>query len=263
MYPHFLDLYRGASDRGLAPAILGNPSPASRIEELLEIQRPVFFQVSLEGLQEHNDMIRGPGNFERVIEFLSVLRDFDITSMVMLTLTQGNIDQVLPLADTLRGLTDHFNFNRLSMVGEGANLQLPERTEYISFLEAYMDAAERNPHMGLKDNLMNIVRFQKGIEPFGGCAGYGCSAAFNFITVLSDGEAHACRKFPSPIGNVFEQSIAEVYDSEMAHRYRLGCKACTSCPIRPVCGGCLAVAHSFGLNVFEERDPYCFMTMSE
>jgi selenobiotic family peptide radical SAM maturase len=263
LHPHFLDLYRGASDRGLAPAILGNPSPTSRIEELLEIQRPVFFQVSLEGLREHNDMIRGSGNFERVIEFLSVLRDCDITSMVMLTLTQGNIDQVLPLADTLRGLTDHFNFNRLSMVGEGANLQLPERSEYISFLEAYMDAAERNPHMGLKDNLMNIVRFQKGIEPFGGCAGYGCSAAFNFITVLSDGEAHACRKFPSPIGNVFKQSIAEVYDSEMAHRYRSGCRACTSCPIRPVCGGCLAVAHSFGLNVFEERDPYCFIAMSE
>jgi len=141
MYPHFLDLYRGASERGLGIAILGNPARASRIEELLEIQRPAFFQVSLEGLQEHNDMIRGPGNFERVIEFLSVLRDVDITSMVMLTLTQGNIDQVLPLADTLSGLTDHFNFNRLSMVGEGANLQPPERSEYISFLETYMDTA--------------------------------------------------------------------------------------------------------------------------
>jgi hypothetical protein len=34
---------------------------------------------------------------------------------------------------------------------------------------------------------------------------------------------------------------------------------CSRCPIRPVCGGCLAVSHSFGLNVFEERDPFCFM----
>jgi selenobiotic family peptide radical SAM maturase len=261
LYPHFLELYRGASDRGLGLAILGNPAPPARIEELLAIQRPVFFQVSLEGLREHNDMIRGHGNFERVIEFLSVLRDFEITSMVMLTLTKGNIDQVLPLADRLCGLTDHFNFNRLSMVGEGANLQLPTHQEYSAFLEEYMKAAESNPHMGLKDNLMNVVRYQKGIEPFGGCAGYGCSAAFNFITVLSDGEAHACRKFPSLVGNVFEQSIAEIYESEMAHRYRSGCNACTSCPIRAVCGGCLAIAHSFGLNIFEERDPYCFMTM--
>jgi radical SAM protein with 4Fe4S-binding SPASM domain len=123
-----------------------------------------------------------------------------------------------------------------------------------------MKAAQSNPVMGLKDNLMNIIRHQNGIEPFGGCAGYGCSAAFNFITVLSDGEAHACRKFPSPIGNVFEQSIAEIYDSETAGQYRSGCQACRSCAIRPVCGGCLAVSHSFGLDIFEERDPYCFMT---
>ena len=262
LHPHFLDLYRAASERGFGLAILGNPAPRDRIEELLVIQPPAFFQVSLEGLHEHNDMIRGHGNFERVIDFLKVLKEFDVFSMVMLTLTNGNIHQVMPLAETLRDLADSFNFNRLSMVGEGASLQLPARDEYQAFLETYMKAAENNPVMGLKDNLMNIVRYRQGIEPFGGCAGYGCSAAFNFITVLSDGEAHACRKFPSKIGNVFEQSIAEIYDSDIARRYRSGCQDCSPCPIRPVCGGCLAIAHSFGLNIFEERDPYCFMTPS-
>lgn len=259
LYPHFSDLYRGASERGLAVAILGNPAPRERIEELLAIRRPVFFQVSLEGLPEHNDMIRGAGHFERIIEFLGVLRDLDVSSMVMLTLTKDNINQVLLLAEMLRGLTDNFNFNRLSMVGEGANLHLPARDEYVAFLEAYMEASKTNPIMDLKDNLFNILRHQMGIEPFGGCTGYGCGAAFNFIAILSDGEAHACRKFPSPIGNVFKLSIADLYDSEIAERYRSGSHACRSCAIRPVCGGCLAIAHSHGLNVFEERDPYCFL----
>ncbi len=263
LYPHFLELYQGASDRGLGTAILGNPASREQMEQLLAIRQPVFFQVSLEGLQPHNDMIRGTGNFDRVMDFLGLLRDLDITSMVMLTLTRDNMDQVLPLAEMLRGRTDHFNFNRLSMVGEGASLRPPERNDYVRFLEAYMEAAESNPVMGLKDNLLNLLRYQKGMGLFGGCAGYGCSAAFNFMAVLSDGEAHACRKFPSLIGNVFEQTIAEIYDSEIARRYRSGCKACQSCPIRPVCGGCLAIAHSFGLNVFEERDPYCFMTLPE
>ena len=263
LYPHFLELYQGASDRGLGIAILGNPAPREKMEQLLAIQQPAFFQVSLEGLQPHNDIIRGSGHFGRVIDFLKLLRDLDITSMVMLTLTRDNMDQVLPLAELLRGGTDHFNFNRLSMVGEGASLHLPERDDYMAFLGAYMEAAERNPVMGLKDNLLNLWRYQKGMALFGGCAGYGCSAAFNFMAVLSDGEAHACRKFPSLIGNVFRQSIAEIYDSDMARRYRSGCKACQSCPIRPVCGGCLAIAHSFGLNIFEERDPYCFMKLPD
>lgn len=263
LYPHFSELYRAASERDFATAMLGNPAPRERIEELIAIQRPVFFQVSLEGLLTHNDIIRGPGNFERVVEFLGVLRDLDVYSMVMLTLTKDNIDQILPLGEMLRDRTDAFFFNRLSMVGEGASLQLPSRDEYISFLKAYMSAAESNPIMGLKDNLFNIVRYQKGMEIFGGCTGCGCGAAFNFVTVLSDGQVHACRKFPSPIGNVFEQSIAEIYDSEIAQQYRAGSNACRSCAIRPVCGGCLAIAYSHGLNIFEELDPYCFMRMSQ
>ncbi|MDY6837889.1 MAG: thio(seleno)oxazole modification radical SAM maturase SbtM [Thermodesulfobacteriota bacterium] len=259
LYTHFLELYQGASDRGLGLAILGNPAPLEKMEQLLDIEPPLFFQVSLEGLEKHNDTIRGPGNFRRVMDFLGLLQDLDITSMVMLTLTRDNMDQVLPLAEMLRNRTDHFNFNRLSMVGEGALLHLPPRDAYRAFLEAYMEAAESNPIMGLKDNLLNLLRYQKGMDLFGGCAGYGCSAAFNFMALLSDGEVHACRKFPSLIGNVLKQSLAEIYDSHIACQYRSGCKACRSCPVRPVCGGCLAIAHSVGRNVFEERDPYCFV----
>jgi selenobiotic family peptide radical SAM maturase len=263
LYPRFPELYRAASERGLSIAILGNPAPRKNIEELLAIQPLSYFQVSLEGLAEHNDVIRGSGHFERVTAFLKVLRDLDVFSMVMLTLTKDNIDQVLPLGEKLSDLTDSFNFNRLSMVGEGANLQLPTPSEYEAFLEKYVEAATSNPVLRLKDNLINIVCHKKGLEPFGGCTGYGCGAAFNFIVALSDGQVHACRKFPSPIGNLFEQSIGEIYDSEIAARYRSGCSACRACTIRPICGGCMAIAYSHGLNVFEERDPYCFIAKSD
>jgi selenobiotic family peptide radical SAM maturase len=194
-----------------------------------------------------------------VVEFLKLLREFNIYSMVMLTLTKDNIDHVLPLSEMLRGLTDRFHFNRLSMVGEGANLRLPDKGKYIEFLESYVSAAEKNPILGLKDNLINILHYQKGLKPFGGCAGYGCGAAFNFLTLLPDGEVHACRKFPSLLGNIFHHDFEEIYESEIAKRFRSGCNACRSCTIRPVCGGCLAIAHSYHLNIFEERDPYCFM----
>jgi selenobiotic family peptide radical SAM maturase len=259
LYPRFTELYRAASEQGLDMAILGNPTSRKRIEELFEIQEPAFFQVSLEGLREHNDEIRGEGHFDRTMEFLDVLLDLGVYSMVMLTLTKDNMEQVLPLAEALRGRVDLFTFNRLSLVGEGANLALPSKEAFIAFLERYTEAAKHNPVMGLKDNLLNIIQHRKGIKLFGGCTGYGCGAAFNFISVLPDGEAHACRKFPSLIGNVFHESIAEIYDSDVACRYRAGSGACRNCAIRPVCGGCLSIGHSFGLDVFEDRDPFCFM----
>jgi selenobiotic family peptide radical SAM maturase len=259
LYPRFMELYRAASELGFTLAILGNPAPRTQIERIVAVEPPAFYQVSLEGQQRHNDEMRGPGHYGRVMKFLDVLRDLKIYSMVMLTLTKDNIEEVLPLAERLRDKADLFTFNRLSMVGEGANLRLPSKERYAAFLREYMEASERNQTIAFKDNLFNIVLKEKGRDLFGGCAGCGCGAAFNFIAVLSDGEAHACRKFPSPIGNVLEQGIEGVYGSDAAKRYRSGSAACSQCAIRPVCGGCLAVSHGLGLNVFEERDPFCFM----
>jgi selenobiotic family peptide radical SAM maturase len=259
MYPYFTEVYRAASERGFVLSILGNPSPRKRIEGLLAIQPLDHFQISLEGLPEHNDDIRGPGHFGRSLAFLRVLQDLGVYSMVMLTLTKDNIDQVLPLTEILRGRADSFTFNRLSQVGEGADLQLPSSDRYAGFLEEYLEAAQDNPILSLKDNLFNIILQQRGVKPFGGCTGFGCGAAFNFVTLLADGEVHACRKFPSLIGDIHQQGLAAIYDSEIARRYRTRTSACRACSLRPVCGGCMAVTYSHGLDVFHDRDPYCFI----
>ncbi len=259
LYPHFTDVYRAASDFGFEIAILGNPAPREKIEPLIAIRRPVYYQVSLEGLEEQNDLIRGRGHYRRVMEFLPVLRELGIYSMVMLTLTRDNIDQVISLAERLQGLTDLFTFNRLALVGEGARLSLPSQERFSAFLDEYLEARRRLPVLGIKDNLIGIKYHERGMEPFGGCTGYGCGAAFNFFALLPDGEVHACRKFPSLIGNAFQQSLTEIYDSEIARRYRSGSSACRSCAIRPVCGGCIAVTSSCGLDAFSDRDPFCFL----
>ncbi len=259
LYPEFLKLYEAAVERGFLVAILGNPAQKATLEKIIKIQKPDFFQVSLEGLPEHNDEIRGKGHFDRVLNFLEILKELDIYSMVMLTLTKENIDQVIPLVNLLDDKTDSFFFNRLSMVGQGANLMLPSKEKYERFLMDYMKQAKDNPAMGLKDNLFNIIKYREESPLFSGCTGYGCGAAFNFLAILSDGEVHACRKFPSPLGNIFDQPLEQIYFSDRAKKYREGCNSCRSCSIRPVCGGCLAISHSFGQNIFEDKDPFCFM----
>ena len=258
LHPHFFDLYRAAFDLSLGCAILGNPVPAKKLEQLLTIGPPRYYQVSLEGLEEHNDEIRGQGNFRRVLRFLETLRQFKIPSVVMLTLTRANWGQVLPLADILRHLADNFTFNRLARFGEGARLELPTAEEYQAFLAEYLEAVPQNPILGLKDNLFNILLEERGLNHFGGCTGFGCGAAFNFVALLSDGEVHACRKFPSLIGNLKTASLEEVYDSVAAARYRLGSAACAGCPLHSVCGGCLAIIASLGGDPFTDRDPFCF-----
>jgi selenobiotic family peptide radical SAM maturase len=258
LYPHILDVYRAASDYGFSLAILGNPTPIHRIEALVGIAMPAYFQVSLEGLAEHNDEIRGPGHFRRSLDFLDQLLGLGIYTMVMLTLTRDNLTQVLPLGRFLEGRADFFTFNRLSAVGEGASLAMPEPEAFEAFLRRYEAAARKSQILGLKENLINIIRYENGLPPFGGCAGHGCGAAFNFVALLPDGEVHACRKFPSPIGNIFDTSLMDIYNSDRAQRYRQGSSACRNCRLNAICRGCLAVTHSLGLDIHTDKDPFCF-----
>lgn len=263
LYPGFFELYGTIAAAGTPISILGNPATEQEIAAMAAIRKPSYYQVSLEGLPEHDDHIRGQGHFERTLRFLDILREAGIRSVVMLTLTRNNLAQVLPLAEALRGRADRFTFNRLSPVGNGAALSMPSREEYAAFLHRYLRATHRNPILGLKDNLFNIFRHHYGRPPLRGCTGFGCGAAFNFVALLPDGEVHACRKFPSPIGNVRTEDLGTIYASEAAGRYRRGPEECRRCPIRTRCGGCLAVAHGHGLDVFRQRDPHCFMAERE
>lgn len=259
LYPHFDDLYRVIARDNLPVSILGNPIPPAKIEQLCAVSKPVYYQISLEGLQDHNDFIRGKGHFDRALQFLLDARIHGLNTSVMLTLTKANIDQVLPLAEILRGLTARFSFNRLAQVGEGAALELPSRAEYACFLERYLQERMSNPILGVKENLLNVVRFRAGRSSFRGCTGYGCGAAFNFVALLPDGEVHACRKYPSPLGNLHRSSLAEIYHSKIAAAYRRGPRECSDCRLRPVCGGCPAVTLGQGLRPLEHRDPFCFL----
>jgi len=259
LYPRFLDLYRAIAATELSVSFLGNPTSRQRLEEIVAILEPRHFQVSLEGLEEHTDRIRGRGHFARVMEFLPLLRELGISSGVMLTLARDNLEQVIPLADALEGVADSLTFNRLAQVGEGASLEIPTRDEYAAFLARYQEAARTRSVLAYKDNLFNALRHQTG-EPYtDGCTGFGCGAAFNFIAVLPNGDAHACRKFPSPIGSVLRSGIEAVLESDAARRYRAGSAACRDCAVRLYCGGCMAVVHGAGLDPCADRDPHCFL----
>ncbi len=259
LHPHFMDFYSAVQNAGLNAAILGNPCSEGMLDRILSVAEPVYFQISLEGLEIHNDAIRGSGHFQRSLEFLDMLRRRDVRSFVMLTLTNDNQDQVLDLARELEGRADQFTYNRLALMGEGADLVCANKDGFRDFAHAYLDAAQKMGHVRLKDNLLDVALQERGEPLMCGCTGHGCGAAFNFIALLSNGQAHACRKLHSPIGNVFEQGLAAVYDGGPARQWRRGPAGCQGCGLRPVCGGCMAVAAGFGLDPLQDTDPYCWL----
>ena len=259
LFRGFWELYRAIADARVPVSILGNPTDGETLDALLQIRAPEYYQVSLEGLSAHNDLIRGAGHFDKTLTFLRAARQRGLTTHVMFTLTRDNLDQFLALAEELRGLTSRFTFNRLAQVGRGADLAQPARDDYSAFLLRCLAARRRNPVLGFKDNLFNIVRHRQRRPLFPGCTGQGCGAAFNFVALLPDGEVHACRKFPSLLGNLRTARLADLYDGPAARRYREGAAACRKCRLKPSCGGCLAVTYGCGLDPLCDRDPFCFV----
>ena len=220
LYPHFDRLYAEAADRGFMTAVLGNPVPGSRMEKMLSVQKPEFYQVSLEGLRDHDDFIRGTGHYDRVMDFLKVagrtgrLPHGDAHPYPRTTWARS-----LNWPTACVGIADLFTFNRLATVGRGAEMSAVPPDRFPDFLSRYMDAAEANPHMEFKDNLFNLLRGQRGLPLGGGCAGHGCGAAFNFVALLPDGEVHACRKMPSLIGNIYREKLDDIYHGPTARRF--------------------------------------------
>jgi selenobiotic family peptide radical SAM maturase len=263
LYPGFWELYSAIAEAGLGVAILGNPIGAREIARLLAVQRPLYFQVSLEGRREQDDRARGEGHFDRTLTFLAEARRLGLATHVMLTLTRANLPEVLPLAEELRGRTDRLAFNRLAQVGEAQGIAAPTPAEYGLFLERYLIARRLNPILGLKDNLINAALARVAEHPFPGCTGHGCGAGFDFLALLPDGEVHACRKFPSLIGRVQATTLASLYDSPSAAHYRSGSRACRACRLRTRCGGCPAVTFGRGLDPLVDRDPDCLYEMGD
>jgi radical SAM protein with 4Fe4S-binding SPASM domain len=79
------------------------------------------------------------------------------------------------------------------------------------------------------------------------------------VALLPDGEVHACRKWPSPIGNVASSSFNDIYFSAKAKAIRRGSAACRTCKLKKSCGGCPAVVFGRGLDPAKDRDPHCFL----
>lgn len=258
LYRGFFELYHEAVRRGFGVQIMGNPVGSDQLEKLCRIQPPEQFQVSLEGRRTHNDSIRGAGTYDRVLSFLEVLKEMKVDSGVMLTLTADNLAEVLPLARLLEKRTEAFNFSRLSQVGEGATLAQPTPQRFRSFLKRYIAYAEQSRIAGYKENLINLMLYESGQELFHGCTGFGCAVAFDGVVLLSDGEVHGCRKFPSLMGNLWEQSLEEIYFSDAGETFRRGMRACDGCSIRPVCGGCVAASPRPASGISDAVDPFCW-----
>ena len=270
----FPDFMEYAKKKNIRTGILGNPFPLTKENlEMLCKNELYRYQISLEGLQNMHDSIRGKGNYELSLEGIKKLSDCGIWVSIMTTILKKNYQEIPALCDLVhsRG-AKHFDFARIVPIGEGKQMENEQLTpkEFRNFLftmyKKYEELALRGARpsfFGKKDPLWNLMYRELGIlDPLSKEEGVisGCSIGKNSLCLDVDGTVYPCRRMPEPIGNIRQTSIKDLFlHSQKINEYREFEKidGCGECDLMSVCRGCRAVAYGNTGNYFS-KDPQCW-----
>jgi radical SAM protein with 4Fe4S-binding SPASM domain len=195
-------------------AILTNGSLIDlRIARKLRALRPRFVQVSMEGTEATHDSVRGPGDFQRTIKAIKLLRRFGVKTMLSFTAHPGNYREFSDVARIgIKLGIDRVWSDRLipSTVSKGqfANESLSAEQTREFFL--LMAAAKREAAMHWLNRTEISMHRALQFLVDGGDA-YHCTAGSSLITVMPDGEVYPCRRMPISVGNLRHSSLKDIY----------------------------------------------------
>jgi len=269
------EIIKHAREKNISIGILGNPDKIDyKTAEKLRDLGVSRYQVSIDGLEETHDRLRGKkGAFKEAIRAIHILEDVGIPSVVMFTLSRINAYELIDIirfADK-EGVSI-FDFARLVPIGNGKNLydEMLTPKEYKELLLKVLEEYKRlkdngsKAFFGRKDHLWVLLYQELGLlKPLPHdkeTIFSGCSIGINLLVILADGTVYPCRRLPIKIGKVPAESIREIFvNSESLNMLRdvEHMKKCSKCKLKQFCRGCPAVAYGATGDYFGE-DPQCW-----
>jgi radical SAM protein with 4Fe4S-binding SPASM domain len=244
--------------------------------EILEklIKYEVMTAVSLDGIEEHNDMTRGKGSYKTAIKAMEKLSDGNIFDCIVTTLNRRNVDDVDHIAEL--GYKYHATrvvYHNYIPVGRAAeHLELaPTPQQYEVVLNRIYDLM-----MEYKDKMsINVycpffarIAKQRGIPDFDNWFNNDflgqCFIGGRYMGLLENGDIRPCGFNEGyRMGNIKNKTMSEIWDEmqdteftkKLRDRSNLKGK-CGVCEYREICGGCRTRAEIYTGDLFAS-DPAC------
>jgi radical SAM/SPASM domain protein of ACGX system len=273
LHTDFWRLCETLKEKDIPFTVMGNPFhiTADVCERLKDLGCQKY-QMSLDGLRDTHDWFRKPGSFDRTLEKIAVIKKAGIRSVIMTTVSGENRADIPALIDVVAIYgVDIFAFARYCPTSADKDTNIAPK-EYRALLEIcdrkFREYRDSDTYFNRKDHLWTLFEYEQGAFQiptasdehtiYGGCNCGNCH-----ITILPDGDVYACRRFASKVGNVFEDRLAEVWNSTGMNRFRdYGAfKKCAKCELLRFCRGCPAVAYGTAGD-FYAADPQCWKEVS-
>lgn len=231
-----------------------------RIQTLSKLH---YVQLSIEGMRQVNDDIRGKGTFDIVLESTRLLKSANVPVRWMVTLHKKNVADVPRVIDlALENNLDTLTFERLVPEGSGKSfadyvLSPEELKKVFCYVVERSDEelAKGSPLAILKLRTLWVLCDPKKAEktsdltlPLEQEVGAACSVGIDSLCILPDATVLPCRRLPMPIGNLKNESLFKIWYTskvlwDLRNKRNLKGK-CADCEFVPRCGGCRATAYA-------------------
>lgn len=274
--PYFWDILEHTHNLGgdqCTIVILGNPfhiTPA--VAKKMKDNGVSNYQISIDGLKETHDALRKPGSFDDSMRALEILHDAGINTIVAMTISKLNCDELIPLYEYLSSKTfvDCFGFDRMIPVGNGEKIrsEIFSPEDYRQFLfNIYKYEIFRGTDLTIskKEQLWKLLFLELGLlDPIDKTKKNhfvtGCSAGTGFVSVLADGTILLCSKLSLAAGKYPEKNFRDIFinnDVTKMLRQHDRYENCSSCSANIVCRGCPAMKFAVTGNYYG-CEPYCW-----
>lgn len=230
-----------------------------------------YIQVSIDGIEEQHDYIRGKDTYKRTIEKMKMINEYSdkIKLHISSVVSQKNIDNMEEFARQIlevekinvqilgfkRFIPNNVLKNTAALGKEGLK-KLYENLELLQ--KKYNGQTTIASDMPMK-NVFNEKRAIKVMEKYNlSCV--GCSAGVNGISIRNDGTVTPCTLLYISCGNILKQNLKEILkNADMVKIKNRELKGkCGKCQYKLICGGCRAAAYQISGDFLEE-DSECFI----
>ena len=215
--------------------------------------------VSIEGLEEIHDSIRGGGNFKRSIIGIKNLLNEAVKVRINAVAMKKNLNQMTELIKLTKELGVGLMIRRLIPVGRSNKSLMLSPSEYKELIKV-INKNKIDSNVGLMTHYepTKIKKSRIRIS----FHSPKCSCGDRGLDILPNGDVFACG-FLAPLGddfkagNINEQDLFNIWlNSPVLKKQRqesINSVCRTTCPKKDVCtGSCPAL-----LNQFNKADPYC------
>ena len=266
------ELIKKAKSRNLFVYLLTNGTllTEDRVKKLKEVGLDSI-QISLDGLENNHDWIRGKGSYKRALEGIRNAKKYDIRVTVRITVNNINIRDATELLKIVKELgCPAYGIRRVIPCGnaiKNIHLMEPDKKEYIDTIQQTILIGGNDIHIQIgadpvlipKTHMLEELKKEYGSDQVIA----GCGAGITMCHISDGGDVFPCSTLPITAGNIRNKNLTEIWEnSEVFLKLRKGRSIlkgkCGNCNYKYICGGCRASAYYYKKDMLGE-DPYCLL----